>query len=141
MFHSPASKKGHYARRDSFAHSPFKGFKSPGSYINLKNHEESYLEEKEQEENLNRRYIGKYFEQREDYTVGEMFSELDYPQAHHRRESIAEATGRTQAPEQQYNRYVEDSAYKNTGSKLASLQTTYVETMMLRPGVQEVSRF
>jgi hypothetical protein len=77
----------------------------------------------------------------EDYTVGEMFSELDYPQPHHRRESIAEATGRTQAPEQPYNRYIEDSAYKSTGSKLASLQPTYAETTTPRLAAQEVSRF
>jgi hypothetical protein len=49
-----------------------------------------------------------------------MFSDLDYPQAHHRRESIAEAAGRNQLPEPAYNRYLDDSAYKSAGGTLDS---------------------
>lgn len=69
-----------------------------------------------------------------------MFSDLDYPQAHPRRESLAEPTARNPNVEQPYNRYLDDSAYKSAGSKLALNQPSPGEMTTVEPGAREVSR-
>lgn len=104
----------------------------------MKTLEDNYLDDKDPDDSVYRKNIGKYFEQHEDYTVGEMFSDLDYPQAHHRREALAEPTTRATNVEQPYNRYIDDAAYKTAASKLGPYQHLLVEMMTLGPAVQEV---
>lgn len=105
------------ARRDSFLQSPFKPLKSPGSFYGNRNLEEAFLEDEDADQTLYRNHIRKYFEQPEDYTVGQIFAETDIPQQLSKKEPLHESSARNMAIEQPFSKTVDDSAYKSSACK------------------------
>lgn len=72
------------------------------------------MEEDEADNPFFNNHIRKFFEQSEDYTVGQIFVDSEGTQALTKKEPLVEASNRNSALEQAYGKPADESAFKSS---------------------------